>query len=105
MILVMHVVLDWERVARYEGRVGSSSSVPSDRNRFNIPRLVREDNNYNSDACCAGLREGGQVGGEGGLILFSSFRQEQVQHPLLVRRKNDLFTLLRKQTNKQQTNQ
>jgi hypothetical protein len=27
------------------------------------------------------VREGGQVRGEGGLILFRSFRQEQVQHP------------------------
>jgi hypothetical protein len=39
MIIVMRVVLGWERVARYEERVGSSSSIPSDRNRFNIPRL------------------------------------------------------------------
>ncbi len=81
MIIVMHVVPGWERVARYEGRVGSSSSVPSDRNRFNIPCLVREENNDNCDACCAGVGEGDQVRGEGGLILFRSFRQEQVQHP------------------------
>jgi hypothetical protein len=81
MIIVMHVVLGWERVARYEGREGSSSSAPSDRNRVSIHHLVRGKNNNTSDACCAGVREGGQVGGEGGLILFRSFRQEQVQHP------------------------
>jgi hypothetical protein len=41
MIIVMRVVLRFERVARYVGRDGSSSSVPSDRNMFSIPRLVK----------------------------------------------------------------